>query len=103
MNKLSRSYRHYGVCKDHTRGMKQVANRIVRRRVKRGELDNLANSPSAYRKAFESYDISDYTFSWRNFENYTGFTGNMRMSDESRHKRLSKNEMREVRRHYYNK
>lgn len=82
--------------------MKRVANRIVRRRVKRGELDNLTNSPSAY-KAFESYDISDYTFLWRNFENYTGFTGNMRMSDENRYKKLSKSEMREARRRYFNK
>lgn len=53
---MSRSYKHTPCCKDHTRGMKQCANRYLRR--------NRLSVPSgkAYKKLFCSYNISDYKF-----------------------------------------
>ena len=53
---MSRSYKKTPVVKDHTRGMKSVANRIFRR--KRIAVAN----GSAYRKVVCSYDISDWAF-----------------------------------------
>ena len=53
---MSRSYKKVPCCKDHTRGMKQRANRYVRR--------NYLAVPSgmAYKRLFCSWDICDYKF-----------------------------------------
>lgn len=53
---MSRSYKKHPCCKDKNKGMKQIANR----RVRRGKY----NIPSgkSYKKYFCSYDICDYIF-----------------------------------------
>ena len=53
---MSRSYKKVPVVKDHTKGMKTMANRIFRRKS-----IAVANG-NAYRKVFCSYDISDWAF-----------------------------------------
>ena len=53
---MSRSRKKRSVYKDKTKGMKQIANRKVR------NSENIPNG-SAYKKYFDSYDISDYWFS----------------------------------------
>lgn len=66
---MSRSYRKQPVCKDHNRGMKQIANRKVRRALNR-DLD-LVLQHRSYRKYFCSYDICDYcSLIDRDFERY---------------------------------
>ena len=53
---MSRSYKKTPVVKDHTKGMKAVANRIFRRK-------NIAvANGNAYHKVVCSYDISDWAF-----------------------------------------
>lgn len=53
---MSRSYKKVPCCKDYNRGMKQRANRHLRR--------NYLDIPPgrAYKKLFCSYDICDYRF-----------------------------------------
>lgn len=53
---MSRSYKKVPCCKDYNRGMKQRANRHLRR--------NYLDIPSgmAYKKLFCSYEICDYGF-----------------------------------------
>ena len=60
---MSRSYKKVPCCKDYNRGMKQCANRHLRR--------NYLDIPSgrAYKKLFCSYDICDYRF-FRTFSSY---------------------------------
>ena len=53
---MSRSYKKNPIVKDRNKGMKQIANRKVRNY--KGDLAN----GKAYKKVFESYDISDYAF-----------------------------------------
>lgn len=53
---MSRSYKKNPIIKDKTKGMKQIANRKVR-----NYNGDLANG-SSYKKIFQSYDISDYSF-----------------------------------------
>ena len=57
---MARSYRKNPVVKDHTKGMKAVASRRLRRRCKSASF-GIANG-NAYRKQFCSYDISDWAF-----------------------------------------
>ncbi len=58
---MSRSYKHTPICKDSTRkgptfkSGKQIANRVVRRK------DDIPNG-GGYRKAYCSYNISDFQF-----------------------------------------
>ena len=55
---MSRSYKKHPICKDPAnKFMKRYANKKVRR---------TADIPSgkAYKKVFESYDISDYQWIW---------------------------------------
>lgn len=66
---MSRSYRKQPVWKDHNRGMKNKANRHVRRLLNRDP--NLALPYNLYKKAFCRYDICDYCcLVPRNFEQY---------------------------------
>lgn len=53
---MSRSYRKTPVIKDHSRGMKKLANRIFRRK------SIVVANGNSYRKLFCSYNISDWTF-----------------------------------------
>lgn len=57
---MARSYKKSPVVKDHTTGMKTIANRKVRRRLS-SVVYMLANG-NAYRKIFCSYSISDWSF-----------------------------------------
>lgn len=50
---MSRSYRKTPACKENSKGMKRLANQKVRNY--KGELAN----GKAYRKLFQTYDISD--------------------------------------------
>lgn len=59
---MSRSYKKHPIFKDHRKGGKQMANRQVR------NSEEVPNG-SAYKKFFDSYDISDYWFS-STFEEY---------------------------------
>ncbi|EPC75006.1 hypothetical protein Lpp71_06305, partial [Lacticaseibacillus paracasei subsp. paracasei Lpp71] len=60
---MSRSFKKNPVVKDWNQGMKQVANRNLRAKMKRGELDDLLSGKSnRYRRVYESWDISDYAF-----------------------------------------
>lgn len=64
---MSRSYKKTPICKDHTKGMKQLANRKVRRMMKNPEL-HLPNK--LYKRAFDSYDICDWVFMGSDFNTY---------------------------------
>ena len=79
---MSRSHKKTPIVKDHTRGMKSIANRIFRRKNM-----PVANG-NAYRKVICSYDISDWAFREtyaeycaraekykKDFENGIGFRG----------------------------
>lgn len=55
---MARSYRKNPVWKDHNKGMKQIANRKVRRALRRNH--EISLSHKSYRKYFSSYDICDY-------------------------------------------
>ena len=57
---MSRSFKKTPMIKDRVTGMKNAANRKVRRRLNNQSFE-LANG-RAYRKVFESWDISDYAF-----------------------------------------
>ncbi|MCT3324837.1 hypothetical protein EFP50_03280 [Lacticaseibacillus paracasei] len=60
---MSLSFKKNPVVKDWNQGMKQVANRNLRAKMKRGELDDLLSGKSnRYRRVYESWDISDYAF-----------------------------------------
>lgn len=66
---MSRSYHKQPVWKDHNKGMKQIANRKVRRALKQ-DLD-LHLPRSLYKRYSCSYDICDYC--WlvpKDFESY---------------------------------
>lgn len=65
---MSRSYRKNPVGKDHNYGMKQCANKKVRRVLNRNP--ELRLKGKEYKKLFESYDICDYWFPPKNFEEY---------------------------------
>jgi len=55
---MSRSYRHTTIIKDkNNKSMKKYANKKVR------HTDDIPNG-KAYKKCFESYDISDYRWIW---------------------------------------
>ena len=55
---MSRSYKKYPIVKDkNNKGMKRYANKKVRR------TKNIPNG-KAYKKIFESWDISDYQWIW---------------------------------------
>lgn len=77
---MSRSYKKVPCCKDYNRGMKQRANRHLRR--------NYLDIPSgrAYKKLFCSYDICDYRF-LETFSSYKKWI--LKYS----HKRYSKEEL----------
>lgn len=60
---MSRSYKKVPCCKDHTRGMKNYANRYVRRNYL------IVPSGMAYKKLFCSWNISDYKF-LKSFSSY---------------------------------
>lgn len=60
---MSRSYKKHPVCKGNVKGMKEMANRSVRR--KNMEIP----SGNAYKKYFDSWDIADYV-SVFSFEEY---------------------------------
>ena len=53
---MSRSYKMTPLFKEHIRGMKNTANRKVRR------CNTIIANGYGYRKVFCSYDISDYAF-----------------------------------------
>ncbi|MCM1217324.1 MAG: hypothetical protein NC548_22740 [Lachnospiraceae bacterium] len=55
---MSRSYRKQPVWKDHNKGMKEIANRKVRRALNQ-DMD-LRLPHKDYKKYFCSYDICDY-------------------------------------------
>ena len=57
---MARSFRKEPVVKDHSTGMKAIANRTLRRRLKEVSFD-VANGNS-YRKVVCSYDICDWWF-----------------------------------------
>ncbi|GEK06428.1 hypothetical protein [Schleiferilactobacillus harbinensis] len=60
---MSRSYKHFPCVKDFNRGMKAATNRRLRRKLKRGVFDEvMVGKSNAYRRLFESWDISDYAF-----------------------------------------
>lgn len=59
---MSRSYKKTPIVKDHTKGMKQLANRKVRRQK---DVPQFAG----YKKLFCSYDICDWVFR-ESFEEY---------------------------------
>lgn len=64
---MSRSYKKTPICKDHTTGMKKIANRKVRRMMKNPHV----HLPGRlYRRAFNSYDICDWVFMGTDFETY---------------------------------
>lgn len=66
---MSRSYRKQPILKDHSNGMKTIANRRVRRALNRDF--NLTLPNGSYRKFFEQYDICDYRITTpRKFEHY---------------------------------
>ncbi len=60
---MSRSYKRVPCCKDHNKGMKECANRYVRRN------HLIVPSGKAYKKLFCSYDICDYKF-LKSFSSY---------------------------------
>lgn len=66
---MSRSYKKRPYCKDHTRGMKKVANKVVRHQ-------KFLGNGSYYKKVFCSYDISEYSF-YRTFRSYVEHEKNM--------------------------
>ena len=55
---MGKSYRKQPVWKDHNRGMKQIANRKVRRALNRNY--DLRLPHKSYKKFCESWDICDY-------------------------------------------
>ncbi|MEE6715528.1 hypothetical protein [Schleiferilactobacillus harbinensis] len=60
---MSRSYKHFPCVKEFNRGMKAATNRRLRRKLKCGVFDEvMAGKSNAYRRLFESWDISDYAF-----------------------------------------
>lgn len=66
---MSRSYRKQPIWKDHNKGIKECANRKVRRALKRNLELRLPHS--LYKKFFCSYDICDYrSIVSKNFEEY---------------------------------
>lgn len=76
---MSRSYKKNPVVKDHNKGMKNLANRKLRRK----KYDYLLQG-GAYKKHFEQWDISDYLFLWE-FQDYYDF--HMRLWEKyDRHK-----------------
>lgn len=59
---MSRSYRHSDIVKQqNTKGMKQYANRKVRRCYKN---DDLPMKGKSYKKLFQSWDICDWKWIW---------------------------------------
>ena len=58
---MSRSYKHSvgWVKQQNTKGMKQVANKYVRRHVM-----ELPNKGKAYKKLFQTWDICDWRWIW---------------------------------------
>ena len=70
---MSRSYKKNYIVKDKNRGSKRFASKAIRRF--RGDVPK----GKAYRKVFESYDISDYAFryTWEEYKKKRGaFSGN---------------------------
>jgi hypothetical protein len=63
LNIMSRSFKHNAVIKDHTKGEKKRASKKARKL----DLSNGGN----YKKAYESYDISDYKFRFDKQYNWT--------------------------------
>lgn len=60
---MSRSFKHVPMVKDYNRGMKALANRQLRAKIRRGLYDDvLAGKSNRYRRLFSSWDISDYAF-----------------------------------------
>lgn len=64
---MSRSYKKTPICKDHTKGMKTIANRKVRRKLKNPSIHMNGKS---YKKMFCSYDICDWIFLGDDFNTY---------------------------------
>ena len=66
---MARSYKKHPVVKDNSGGMKAVANRKVRRILKQNLNLDVADG-NAYRKLFNSWDISDWCFreTWREYQ-----------------------------------
>lgn len=66
---MGKSYRKQPVWKDHNRGMKELANRKVRRALNRNHELHLPHK--SYKKFCESYDICDYlSLVPKSFEEY---------------------------------
>ena len=55
---MSRSYKKHPIVKDHCKGMKEIANRHLRRK----GLEEIPNN-KGYKRLFNSYNISDFKFS----------------------------------------
>ena len=70
---MSRSFRKNPRATDYNKGMKNKANRKVR------HIDDIPNG-SAYKKLFESWNISDFSFDcswnylWENYYKYKDMT-----------------------------
>lgn len=65
---MSRSFKKIACSKKNTKGMKRIANSIVRKKLKQ-KLE--LNNGSSYKKVFCSYDICDYkTLSSNQFKEY---------------------------------
>jgi hypothetical protein len=56
---MSRSFRKNVYIKDHNDGMKKMANKRLRAKLRAGE--EIADN-GGYKKHFDSYDISDFNF-----------------------------------------
>jgi hypothetical protein len=72
---MSRSRKKHPIRKDHCKGEKREANRKVRR-----TLD--VSDGKAYRKIYESWDISDWRYRWNPNSRYrTNFDGEITKMD----------------------
>ena len=69
---MSRSYKKNSIIKENSRGSNKLRKRIANKAVRRhkGEL----NDGAQYKKIYNSYNISDYSFSytWDEWKDYRG-------------------------------
>ena len=69
---MSRSYKKHSIIKANSRGSNKLRKRIANKAVRRhkGEL----NDGAQYKKIYNSYNISDYSFSytWDEWKDYRG-------------------------------
>lgn len=62
---MSRSYKK-PIIKDHNKGMKNFANRKIRRM----SVDKEIADGRSYRKYFDRYNICDYIYHWSPYSSY---------------------------------